>query len=76
MGVYQKGNRWMIDYYLLDGTRKRESVGHVDKITRTLAEKALKARVGEIVQGKYNLEDTRKPIKFDQLKKIRGQIFC
>ncbi len=67
MGVFQKGNRWMIDYYLPGGTRKRESIGQVDKITRTLAEKALKARMGEIVQGKFNLEKTFKPILFDQL---------
>src|SRR3990172_2419304 len=67
MGVYQKGNRWFIDYYLLDGRRKREVVGHVDKITRSLAEKALKARVGEIVQGKFNIEQTRKPVPFEKI---------
>ncbi len=53
---YQKGNRWFIDYCLLDGGRKGKVVGHVDKITRSLAEKALKVRVEEIVQGKSNLE--------------------
>jgi len=67
MAVYKKKNRWYIDYYLPDGKRKRESIGHVNKITRTLAEKALKARMGEIVQGKYNLEKTTRPISFDQL---------
>jgi len=67
MGVYQKGNRWYIDYYLPEGRRKREVVGHVDKITRSLAEKALKARAGEIVQGKFNLEKAKKPILFDKL---------
>jgi len=66
MGVYVKGNRWYIDYYV-NSKRKREVVGHVDKITRTIAEKALKARIGEIVQGKFNLEKTFKPILFDQL---------
>jgi len=69
MGVFVKGNRWYIDYYLPDGRRKREVVGHVDKITRTMAEKALKARVGEIVQGKFNLESTKKPVLFDTLMK-------
>jgi hypothetical protein len=36
MGVFVKGNRWYIDYYLPDGRRKREVVGHVDKITRSV----------------------------------------
>ncbi len=67
MGVYQKGNRWYIDYYLPDGRRKREVVGHVNKITRFLAEKALKARIGEIVQGKFNLEMATKPVMFNRL---------
>lgn len=66
MGVFIKGNRWYIDYYL-NGTRKRESVGPVDKITRTIAEKALKARIGEIVQGKFRLEQTKKPVLFNAL---------
>ena len=26
MGVYKKDNRWMIDYYLSDGKRRREVV--------------------------------------------------
>jgi integrase len=66
MGVYVKGNRWFIDYYI-NGRRKREVVGHVDKITRTQAEKALKARAGEIVQGKFNLEVTKKPMRMNAL---------
>lgn len=52
MGVYQKGNRWYTDYYLQDGRRKREVVGNKKGITKIIAEKALKARIGEIVQGK------------------------
>ncbi|HEX3034952.1 MAG TPA: site-specific integrase [Thermodesulfobacteriota bacterium] len=67
MGVYLKGNRWYIDYYLPDGRRKREVVGTADKITRTIAEKALKARVGEIVQGKFNIEQTKKPVRMNVL---------
>jgi hypothetical protein len=67
MGVYVKGNRWFIDYYLPDGRRKREVVGHVDKVTRSLAEKALKARAGEIVQGKFNLERAKKTVLLDRL---------
>lgn len=67
MGVYKKDNRWYIDYYLPDGRRKREVVGPADKITRSVAEKALKARIGEIVQGKFNIEQTKKPVLFDKL---------
>src|SRR3990172_9791923 len=67
MGVYVKGKRWYIDYYLQDGRRKREVVGHVDKVTMSIAEKALKARGGEIVQGKFNLETTKKPFLFHKL---------
>jgi len=66
MGVYIKGNRWYIDYYY-NGKRKREVVGHIDKITRSTAEKALKARVGEIVQGKFGLEKVMKPILFSRI---------
>ncbi len=66
MAVFVKGNPWFIDYYV-NGRRKREVVGHVDKITRSLAEKALKARAGEIVQGKFNMEQTRKPVPFEKL---------
>jgi len=66
MGVYVKGNRWFIDYYYY-GKRKREVVGHVDKITRSIAEKALKARVGEIVQGKFNIAQTDKPVSVEEL---------
>ncbi|MBI2485837.1 MAG: site-specific integrase [Deltaproteobacteria bacterium] len=67
MGVYQKGNRWYIDYYLPEGRRKREVVGHTKKVSKTVAEKALKARIGEIVQGKFSLEKANKPALFDRL---------
>jgi hypothetical protein len=67
MGVFVKGKRWYIDYYLPDGRRKREVVGPVDKITRSMAEKALKARIGEIVQGKFNLGATKKPLRVNLL---------
>jgi len=66
MSVYVKGNRWYIDYYV-NGTRKRESVGPIDIITRRMAEKALKSRIGEIVQGKFHLEQKKKPIQFKSL---------
>jgi integrase len=67
MGVFCKGNRWYLDYYLPDGRRKREVVGHVNRVTRSIAEKALKVRIAEIVQGRFNIESTKKPIVFDHL---------
>jgi len=67
MGVFIKGRRWYIDYYLPNGKRKREVVGPVDVIDRSVAEKALKARRGEIVQGKFNLKTENKPTFFDDL---------
>jgi hypothetical protein len=32
-----------------------------------MAEKALKSRIGEIVQGKYKLEEKKKPEQFKSL---------
>ena len=59
MGVYKKDNRWYIDYYV-NSKRKREVVGHVDKITWSLADKALKARRGEILNLKWEDVDLKK----------------
>ena len=71
MGVYKKNNRWYIDYYLQNGKRKREVVGieGVDpsKITREDAKKALVIRKAEQAQGKFEIEQTYKPILFETL---------
>ncbi|MFI5322075.1 MAG: tyrosine-type recombinase/integrase [Thermodesulfobacteriota bacterium] len=71
MGVYKKKNRWLIDYYLPDGTRKREVVTIPGKdpssITQRDAEKALAIRKAEIAQGKFNIAITEKPIRFEKL---------
>lgn len=57
----------MIDYYLANGKRKRESVGHVNVIDRTTAEKALKIRRAEVVQGKFNIPGKTKSVFFFEL---------
>ncbi|MCH7518063.1 MAG: DUF3596 domain-containing protein [Candidatus Dadabacteria bacterium] len=70
MGVYAKGNRWYIDYYV-NGKRKREvvSIPEKDPSTITLrdAEKALSIRKAEIAQGKFDIAKTQKPVKFEKL---------
>ena len=71
MGVYVKGNRWYIDYYLPGGNRKREVVTVPEKdpstITQRDAEKALSIRKAEIAQGKFDIIKTEKPVKFEKL---------
>lgn len=70
MGVYAKGNRWYIDYYV-NGKRKREvvSISEKDPSTITLrdAEKAFSIRKAEIAQGKFDITKTEKPVKFEKL---------
>ena len=52
MGIFQKHGKYFIDFYA-DGKRVRECVG---KVSRRDAENALKARQGEVVQGRYRLQ--------------------
>jgi len=70
MGVYVKGNRWYIDYYV-NGKRKREVVSIPEKEPATItlrdAEKAFSIRKAEIAQGKFDITKTEKPIKFEKL---------
>jgi len=58
MAVYQKGNKWYIDYYV-DGRRRRECIGP----TRRQAELVLKKRKVEIAENKFlNIR------KFDRIR--------
>ena len=70
MGCYPKGNRWYIDYYV-NSKRKREvvTIPEKDPATITLrdAEKALAIRKAEIAQGKFDIINTQKQIKFEVL---------
>jgi integrase len=70
MGVYVKGNRWYIDYYV-NGKRKREVVNITGKDPATItlrdAEKAFSIRKAEIAQGKFDITKTEKPVKFEKL---------
>lgn len=71
MGVYKKGNRWLIDYYQSEGTRKREvvTIPGVDpsRVTRQDALKALSIRKAQIAEGKFEIAQTKKPLIFDRL---------
>src|SRR3990172_2471176 len=73
MSIYRvpyKGTAtWYIDFYH-EGQRVREKVGREDQgITRKDAEKALKARMGEIVQGRFNIVKISPSVTFDVMVK-------
>lgn len=70
MAIFKRKNRggivYIIDYYDASGRRIREVAGH----TRRQAEKALAARKGDIVKGKFSIQDVRRAITFGVLAEI------
>jgi site-specific recombinase XerD len=71
-GIYErKGRHGGITYYIryqYNGTDIKELVGKKSLgFTKEWAKDALKARLGEIAQGRFNLEKTRKPVPFSCL---------
>jgi len=64
--LYRKGKRggtWYITYYV--GThQKKERIGKDGEVTKRDAEKALKARQGELLQGRFDIAKTEKPVIF------------
>lgn len=64
MGVCKIRGKWAIDYYF-QGRRIREVVG----TNRRQAERALAARKGEIVQGKFNLHMVKPTPYFEDFAK-------
>jgi len=80
-GIYErKGNGGDITYYIrfqykTTDAEGRESVKDVKEkvgrksrgFTRELAKEALKARLGEIAQARFNLDKVRKPHRFSEL---------
>src|SRR3989304_6573362 len=73
MSIYKvpyKGTAtWYIDFYH-EGQRVREKVGREDQgITKKNAEKALKARIGEIVQGRFDIQKASPSVTFDVMVK-------
>ena len=71
-GIYErKGKNGDVTYYIryqVDGTDIKERMGRKSRgFTREMAKDALKARLGEIAQGRFNLEKARKPVPFSKL---------
>jgi hypothetical protein len=71
-GIYErKGLRGDITYYIryqVDGADIKERLGRKSRgFTREAAKDALKARHGEIAQGRFNLEKARKAVPFSKL---------
>jgi integrase len=64
-----KGSTWYIEYYY-QGKQEREKVGRTkDGITEKQAKEALKARMGDIVKGKFDIAQTKSFPLFSKLMK-------
>ena len=70
-GIYQRKGKKDITYYIryqFHGKDIKEPVGKKSLgCTKEWAKDALKARLGEIAQGRFNLAKTRKPVPFSCL---------
>ena len=64
--IFKHGSSWWIAFYR-NGMQIKERVGAVGLITKGQAEQALKARMGEVVQGRFSLEKTKVPVPFNRL---------
>lgn len=71
-GIYErKGKSGDVTYYIryqTDGVDIKERLGKKSRgFTREPAKEALNSRLGDIVQGHFNLEKVRKPVPFAKL---------
>jgi integrase len=71
-GIYErKGKNGDVTYYVrfqYQLTDIKERVGRKSRgFTREMAKEALRARLGEVAQGRFDLEKTRKPVPFSKL---------
>lgn len=64
MAVYQKRDKWFIDYYY-QGRRVREAVG----TSKKQADQALSTRKTEILQGRYHWLEEKRTVLFESLAK-------
>lgn len=64
--IFKHGTSWYIAFYD-HGKQIKEKVGPVGLITKGQAEEALKARMGEVVQGRFTLEVKKETIFFNEL---------
>ena len=70
-GIYpRRGRHGDVTFYIryqFDGTDVKERVGRKSRgFTREMAKSALRSRLGEIAQGRFNLARTRKPVPFSK----------
>jgi len=64
--VFRHGSSLWIAYYV-DGNQIKERIGPIGLVTKGQAEEALKVRMAEVVQGRYNLQKEIKSISFENL---------
>jgi len=64
--IFKHGRSWYIAYYV-DGQQVKEKIGTVGLVTKGQAEQALKARMGEVVQGRFKIENVKKSIDLKEL---------
>lgn len=65
----KKGVTWCISYYV-NGEQKRETVGHQrNGVTEKQAKEALKSREGAIIQGKFDIAQTKTSPLFSKTMK-------
>lgn len=53
--IFKHGSSLYIAYYV-NGEQIKEKIGPIGLVTRGQAEQALRARMGEIVRGRFSLE--------------------
>lgn len=53
--VFKRGSNWVIEYKTRNGRSKRESIGRIGIITKTMAKEVLKTREQQIKLGKYEM---------------------
>jgi integrase len=64
--IFKHGSSWWIALYD-HGKKVKGRAGPIGLITKSQAEQALKARMGEIVQGRFSLEKPIKMALFDKM---------
>ena len=53
--VFKRGSNWVIEYKTRNGRSKRESIGKIGIITKTMAKEVLKTREQQVKLGKYEM---------------------
>jgi len=64
--IFKHGKSWYIGFYT-QGVQIKEKIGSVNLITKGVAEQALKVRMAEVIQGKFNIESVKKYISLEDL---------